>query len=79
MNVLGLLMLLVAVVVIIWRLDGHERRRMRCDGCRQEALGSQMPFLWHQCSKGRAIYQDRRGRLYRFGERVRPAAPRSEP
>ena len=62
----GCLMFILALVVGIAYGERLERRRFSCDGCRQEALGSSMPFLRHTCSKSRALYEDRRGNVFTF-------------
>ena len=65
----GMVMLAAGLAVVVFTLDAIERRRMACDGCRLEALGSSMPWLRHTCSRRRALFSDRRGRTYVFGKR----------
>lgn len=66
----GALMFVVAILVVVLYIDSAERRRVGCDGCRVEALGSQLPYIEHTCSKLRAKYRDRKGRLFMFGRKT---------
>ena len=67
--VTGMVMLAAGLAVAVFTMDAVERRRMACDGCRLEALGSSMPYITHTCSRRRALFRDRRGRMYMFGRR----------
>lgn len=64
------LMFVSFAIMIIVRIELDERRRRGCDGCRVEALGSSLPYIEHSCSKSRAKYRDRKGRVYEFGKRL---------
>lgn len=48
-------------------------RVMTCDGCRIENMGNGTGgrFVPHTCSRDRAVYKDKHGNLYQFGERRR--------
>lgn len=69
------LMIASFAMTIVVRIEMNERRRRGCDGCRVEALGSSMPFVEHSCSRSRAKYRDRKGRLYEFGKRLTNGGP----
>lgn len=73
---IGGLMIVAAALTICVCIDRVERRRLACDGCRVEALGSSTPFTSHSCSKSRAHYRDRKGRVFSFGFKVKGGDPR---
>lgn len=52
----------------------HERRRLACDGCRIDAGGGSLYATPHSCSRRKALYVDKNGRLHQFGKPVRTLA-----
>jgi hypothetical protein len=68
--ILAALLVLSGVLPPLIYMDILAGRRMSCDGCRVEALGSQSPYVEHTCSRRRARYRDSKGRVFQFGARV---------
>lgn len=60
--------LLALVAGCVGVVEFVKRRAAGCDACRIERDGGRITLMPHTCSSARALYRDRKGNVYEFGE-----------